>query len=150
LKVLTVIVFIIIGILVATGALGGHVYGFENYELGAFQGMGVFSTFLLAAFSFQGSELIGVIAGETENPRKMVPRAIKQVFWRILLFYICSLFIIGLIIPYNDPSLLSASVSNVATSPFTLVFQKAGLAGAAGKYHLMKSILYMESYSGMN
>ncbi|KAH8554965.1 amino acid permease-domain-containing protein [Umbelopsis sp. PMI_123] len=130
LKVVTVIIFIIIGILVATGALGGHVYGFSNYELGAFQGMGVFSTFLLAAFSFQGSELIGVIAGETENPRKMVPRAIKQVFWRILLFYICSLFIIGLIIPYNDPSLLSADVSNVATSPFTLVFQKAGLAGA--------------------
>ncbi|KAI9284537.1 amino acid permease/ SLC12A domain-containing protein [Umbelopsis sp. AD052] len=130
LKVVTVIIFIIVGILVATGAVGGHVYGFENYALGAFQGMGVLTTFLLAAFSFQGSELIGVIAGETENPRKMVPRAIKQVFWRILLFYICSLFIIGLIIPYNDPSLLSASVDNIATSPFTLVFQKAGLAGA--------------------
>jgi lysine-specific permease len=130
-KVLTVIVFIILGILVDTAVLGGHYYGTETFNRGGIQGLGVLSTFLTAGFSFQGTELIGVAAGESENPRKNVPRAIKQVFWRIILFYILSILIIGLIIPYDDPSLLSDDVTQISVSPFTLVFVKAGITPAA-------------------
>ncbi|KAG1464158.1 hypothetical protein G6F46_005363 [Rhizopus delemar] len=130
-KVLTVIVFIILGILVDTAVLGGHYYGTETFNYGGIQGLGVLSTFLTAGFSFQGTELIGVAAGESENPRKNVPRAIKQVFWRIILFYILSILIIGLIIPYDDPSLLSDDVTQISVSPFTLVFVKAGITPAA-------------------
>ncbi|RCH91361.1 hypothetical protein CU097_010598 [Rhizopus azygosporus] len=130
-KVLTVIVFIILGILVDTGVLGGTYYGTSVFNSGGVQGLGVLSTFLTAGFSFQGTELIGVAAGESENPRKNVPRAIKQVFWRILLFYILSILIIGLIIPYDDPSLLNSDVNNISVSPFTLVFVKAGIRPAA-------------------
>lgn len=96
---------IILGILVDTGVLGGANYGIETFKYGGTQGVGVLSTFLTADFSFQDTELIGVAAGESENPRKNVPKAIKQVFWRILLFYILAIFIIGLIIPYDDPLL---------------------------------------------
>lgn len=130
-KVLTVIVFIILGILVDTAVLGGHYYGVETFNYGGIQGLGVLSTFLTAGFSFQGTELIGVAAGESENPRKNVPKAIKQVFWRIVLFYILAILIIGLIVPYDDPQLLSSDVTDISISPFTLVFLKAGITPAA-------------------
>ncbi|ORZ11734.1 amino acid permease/ SLC12A domain-containing protein [Lobosporangium transversale] len=83
-KVLTVIIFIIVGILVDAGVVGGDRIGFRNWTLpGApvVNGFGgILSVFLIAGFSFQGTELVGVAAGESENPRKNVPKAIKQVF----------------------------------------------------------------------
>ncbi len=85
--------------------------------------------FLVAGFSFQGTELIGITAGESENPERAVPKAIKQVFWRILLFYILAIFVIGMIIPYTNPNLMGGD--EIAKSPFTLVFENAGLAFAA-------------------
>ncbi len=61
---------------------------------------------MVVGFSFQGTELIGIAAGESEDPGKNIPRAVRQVFWRILLFYIFAILVISLLIPYNDPSLL--------------------------------------------
>ena len=52
-------------------------------------------------------------------------------FWRILLFYVLAILIIGLLIPYTDPQLLRNEVGDIAVSPFTLVFQHAGLLSAA-------------------
>ena len=86
---------------------------------------------MVVAYSFQGTELVGVAAGESENPRRNVPRAINHVFWRILLFYVLAILIIGLLIPYTDPQLLRNEVGDIAVSPFTLVFQHAGLLSAA-------------------
>ncbi|KAI8370477.1 amino acid permease/ SLC12A domain-containing protein [Radiomyces spectabilis] len=146
-KVLTVIIFIILGILVDTAVLGGVYYGVETFNRGGVQGLGVLSTFLTAGFSFQGTELIGVAAGESENPRKNVPKAIKQVFWRIVLFYILALLIIGLIISYDDPLLLRKNVSDISVSPFTLVFQKAGIPPAA---HFMNAVILTTVLSAGN
>ncbi|MFC0417067.1 amino acid permease [Cytobacillus solani] len=131
-KVVTVIIFIIIGILMIFGILGGQVIGFKNFTVGDAPFHGGFMTmlgiFMAAGFSFQGTELLGVAAGETDNPSKAIPRAVKSVFWRILLFYILAIFVIGLIIPYTNENLAS---SDVTVSPFTIVFQKAGIAFAA-------------------
>ena len=83
---------------------------------------------MTAAFSFSGTELVGLAAAETENPRIAVPTAVKQVFWRIALvrllsssnnlvsltdpkFYLVSLTIVGVLVPYNDPDLLNGSSS---------------------------------------
>ncbi len=55
----------------------------------------------------------------------------RQVFWRILLFYVFAILIISLIIPYTDPNLLRNDVKDISVSPFTLVFQHAGLLSAA-------------------
>lgn len=152
-KVLTVIIFIIVGILVDAGVIGGDKIGFRNWTIpGApiVDGFGgILGVFLVAGFSFQGTELIGIAAGESENPRKNVPKAIKQVFWRILLFYILSIFIIGLVIPYNDPNLLgtgSVDKSAVAVSPFTLVLQKAFKPAS----HIMNAVILITVLSAGN
>ncbi|NVT51655.1 amino acid permease [Listeria monocytogenes] len=134
-KVATVIIFLIVGVLTIVGILGGEVIGFSNFTAGdaPFKGgfFAILGTFLIAGFSFQDTEMVGIAAGESATPETSVPKAIKQVFWRILLFYIFAIFIIGMIIPYTNPNLLSAEATDVAISPFTLVFEKAGLAFAA-------------------
>ena len=80
---------------------------------------------MAAGFSFQGTELLGVGAGETSDPERNIPKAIRSIFWRILLFYILAILVIGLLIPYTTESL---AASDVTVSPFTLIFEKAGVA----------------------
>ncbi|WHY59452.1 amino acid permease [Peribacillus simplex] len=134
-KVIAIICFIIVGLLTILGIFGGKVIGFENFTMdeAPFKGgfLSIISIFLIAGFSFQGTELVGIAAGESENPEKNVPNAIRQVFWRILLFYIGAILILGLLIPYTSPSLLNGDVENISVSPFTLVFERAGFAFAA-------------------
>ncbi|WP_035323049.1 amino acid permease [Peribacillus kribbensis] len=131
-KVVTIIIFIAVGILMIFGIMGGEAPGFKNFTVGdaPVHGglMSVLGIFMAAGFSFQGTELLGVTAGESKDPKKHVPKAIKQVFWRILLFYILTIAIIGLIIPYTTPEL--ATSDDITVSPFTLVFEKVGFAFA--------------------
>lgn len=102
------------------------------YEPGAFKNgfKGFCSVFVTAAFSFAGTELVGLAAAESRNPVKALPGAIKQVFWRITLFYILGLFFVGLLVDSNDPALLSdQAYSDAKASPFVLVGKYAGLKG---------------------
>ena len=80
--------------------------------------------FLVAGFSFQGTEGVGLAAAETADPQTNVPKAIRSVFWRILLFYIGAILIIGTLIPYTDPNLLRGDETHIAYSPFTMAFQR--------------------------
>lgn len=135
-KVVTVIVFIGVGVLMISGIMrGGETAGWHNWTIGDAPFAGGFASMIgvamIVGFSFQGTELIGVAAGESENPAKNIPRAVRQVFWRILLFYILAILVISLIIPYTDPSLLRNEVGDISVSPFTLVFRNAGLLSAA-------------------
>lgn len=134
-KIVVVILFLVVGVLMIFGILGGKAVGFSNFTMGdaPFNGglLAFIGVFMAAGFSFQGTELIGVAAGESENPREHVPKAIRQVFWRILIFYILAILVIGLIIPYTTPTLLNGDITDIGVSPFTLVFEKAGLAFAA-------------------
>ncbi len=102
---------------------------------------------MVAGFSFQGTELVGVAAGEVKDPSKSIPKAIKQVFWRILLFYILAMAVISFIIPYFDPRLIHASTSNLAMSPFTIVFKEFGLPFAAS---IMNAIILVAVLSACN
>ncbi|MGW7900822.1 amino acid permease [Staphylococcus shinii] len=133
-KVITIIVFIAIGVLTIVGILGGKTYGLSNYTAGEAPFVGGFSGFLgvllVAGFSVGGTEVVAVTAGESSNPDRSMPKAIKQVFWRILLFYVLSIAVISAIIPYTDPLLLNESES-VSQSPFTIVFDRVGIAFAA-------------------
>lgn len=134
-KVVTVVVFLIAGIAMIFGILGGSSPGFSNWTTGDAPFVGgapaVLAIFMVAGFSFQGTEMIGVAAGESENPRRDVPRALTSVFWRIMLFYIGAMVVIGFLIPYSDPNLLTAADGNINISPFTLIFERAGIAFAA-------------------
>ncbi|MGE7676343.1 amino acid permease [Lysinibacillus sp. NPDC094403] len=147
-KVSAIVIFIIVGLLMIFGIMGGEAIGFKNFTVddAPFSGgtLGVFIVFIAAGFSFQGTEIVGVAAGESENPAKNVPTAIKSVFWRILLFYIFAILIIGLIIPYTNPNLQS---ENVMVSPFTMVFEKAGFAFAAS---LMNAVILSAVLSAGN
>lgn len=137
-KVITVIGFVILGIILVCGGgpVGGYIGGANWHNPGAFVGntagkrfKGVCSVFVTAAFSFAGSELVGLASAETANPRKSLPRAAKQVFWRITLFYIISLCLIGLLVPYNDARLIGASSVDAAASPFVLAIRNHGIKG---------------------
>jgi len=131
-KVVTVIIFVAVGFLMIAGMLGNHHAGFHNWTLSdpksathaPFVGglSSVLAVFLVAGFSFQGTESVGLAAAETEDPSRSVPKAIRTVFWRILLFYVGAIFVIGTLISYTDPNLLNADESHIAYSPFTMVF----------------------------
>ncbi|MFB6329651.1 amino acid permease [Acinetobacter variabilis] len=136
-KVLAIIAFIIIGIwMIAKIMLTPGASAFANWSVGEAPFVGGFPALIgvamIAGFSFQGTEMVGVAAGESKDPQKTIPVAIKQIFWRILLFYIVCIFIIGTLVAYNDPRLLQAAATeDVALSPFTLLYEKAGFAFAA-------------------
>ncbi|KKO71580.1 amino acid permease [Kerstersia gyiorum] len=135
-KVVAVVIFIVTGLAMLAGIIhGAEGTGLSNWTIGDAPFAGNFAAMvgvaMIVAFSFQGTELIGVAAGESENPRVSIPKAAKQVFWRILLFYVLAILVIGLLIPYTDPQLLRNDVADVSVSPFTLVFERAGLLSAA-------------------
>lgn len=136
-KVLAIVAFIIIGIfMIAKIMLTPEVATFANWTKGEAPFVGglpaLIGVAMIAGFSFQGTEMVGVAAGESKDPQKTIPVAIKQIFWRILLFYIVCIFIIGTLIAYDDPRLLQAAASeDIALSPFTLLYEQAGFAFAA-------------------
>jgi yeast amino acid transporter len=108
----------------------GYIGGRYWQDPGAFHNgfKGLCSVFVTAAFAFAGTELVGLAAAETLNPRKSLPTAIKQVFWRISLFYIVALTLVGLLVPYTDKRLLSNdSNANAAASPFVIAIENAGI-----------------------
>lgn len=130
-KVLAVIGFIIVGIVINVGGVPGQGYigGTFWKDPGAFNHgfKGLCSVFVTAAFSFAGIELAGLAAAETENPRKAIPKACKQVFWRMMLFYIVSLTVVGLVVPFNDKRLLGSSDVDITASPFVIAISNAGI-----------------------
>ncbi|CAJ0990653.1 amino acid permease [Sodalis praecaptivus] len=151
-KVVTVVVFIAVGVLMIFGILrGGEQAGWHNWTVGDAPFAGGFASMIgvamIVGFSFQGTELIGIAAGESADPAKNIPRAVRQVFWRILLFYVLAILIISLIIPYTSPDLLRNEVKDIAVSPFTLVFRNAGLLSAAA---VMNSVILTAVLSAGN
>ncbi|URL61066.1 amino acid permease [uncultured bacterium] len=150
-KILAILAFLVVGVLTIFDIFGGKSVGFKNFTIGKAPFVGGFSStvnvFILAGFAFQGTELVGITAGESSNPLKAVPKAIKQTFWRIMLFYVGSLAVMSFLIPYTSKALLGQSVTNITTSPFTLVFKNAGLKGAAS---LMNAIILIAVISAAN
>ncbi|WWC88222.1 uncharacterized protein L201_003127 [Kwoniella dendrophila CBS 6074] len=98
-------------------------YHFEG-DLGKF--LGFFTNLLQAAGSFAGIESIAYAAAEVKNPRVALTKAIKRLFWRITIFYILLIFVVGLLVPYTDKSLLQ-STGTAASSPFVIAFSRAGI-----------------------
>ncbi|KAI0798374.1 amino acid permease/ SLC12A domain-containing protein [Xylaria sp. FL0064] len=136
-KLSATVIFIIIAFVLVLGGgpsdgRYGEYYGARLwYEPGAFANgfKGFCSVFVTAAFAFSGTELVGLAAAEASNPSKALPSAIKQVFWRITLFYVLGLLFVGLLIPYTDEHLLDSGSDATSASPFVLVGQYAGLYG---------------------
>ncbi|PWN20421.1 putative GAP1-amino acid transport protein [Microstroma glucosiphilum] len=126
-KILAILGFIIAGIVINCGGAPNGQYLGDNAwyaEPGlAFRNgfKGWCSVFVTAAFAFAGTELIGLAAAESADPRKEVPKATKQVFYRIFFFYIVTLLLVTLIVPASDPRLLGGTSSyDARASPFVI------------------------------
>ena len=141
-KILTIVGLIILAIILDLG--GGPTHdrlGFRYWKdpgamkeyigegaTGRFTGL--WSTLVNAAFAYGGVEMVAVAAGEAENPRKNIPKAVRRVFWRILFFYVLGSLAIGVLIPYNDDRLLSARKNGepgAAQSPWVIAIYRAGI-----------------------
>lgn len=153
LKLIATVIFMIIALVLVCG--GGPKDGRYNeywgarywYEPGAFRNgfRGFCGVFVTAAFSFTGTELVGLAAAETSNPVKSLPGAIKQVFWRITVFYVLGLFFVGLLIPSDDPRLISSNAyADVKASPWVLIGYYAKLNGLD---HFMNAIILISVLS---
>ncbi|MCW2478440.1 proline-specific permease ProY [Candidatus Symbiopectobacterium sp. NZEC135] len=144
-KVATIIIMIVagIGIIVWGIGNGGQPTGISNlWSHGGFFSNGVMGMVLslqLVMFAYGGIEIIGITAGEAKDPHKSIPRAINSVPWRILVFYVGTLFVIMSIYPWNQ----------VGTdgSPFVLTFQHLGITAAAG---ILNFVVITASLSAIN
>lgn len=136
-KVITIIGFLVYGICMNAGVGQEGYLGFKYWKdpgvfaeylyegsLGKF--VGFWGVLITAAFSFQGTELVGVGAGETANPRKNVPHAIRWTFWGIFTLFIGTVFFLGILVPSNDER-LTLGEKNASASPLVIATIRAGV-----------------------
>jgi AAT family amino acid transporter/D-serine/D-alanine/glycine transporter len=134
-KVVTIVALIVAGLFVMTFHVGalGPTAGFSNlWSHGGFLPAGILPVLLalqIVMFAYEGVELIGVTAGEAENPEVVLPRATNGITARILIFYIGALLVIMSLVPWTE---LDPKVS-----PFVFVFGKLGVPGAASIINLV-------------
>ncbi|KAI1158279.1 amino acid permease/ SLC12A domain-containing protein [Nemania serpens] len=148
-KLFTVLGGFLVAILVNTGAIGGEYIGFRYWRdpgviANGINGFG--KTFVLAAAYYSGTEMLAMTAAESKNPKKDLPSAIRQTFWRILIIFIGLIFFAGIIIPYNSPDLLTGT-SKSALSPWTIALVNAGWDGAG---NLLNVVMITAQLSSAN
>ena len=103
------------------------------------QWTGLLMALCVVMFSFGGTELIGVTAGETEDPRRTIPKATNGIIWRILVFYIGALGVIMAVVPWN--------ALDGVTSPFVQIFDTVGVHAAAGILNFVCLTAVMSVYN---
>lgn len=137
-KVITLLGFMIFSICINAGAGQQGYIGFEYWKNpGAFapyltegpkaKFVSFWAVLISAGFSFQGSELVAIGAGESANPRKTMPVAIRKTFWSIFLLFIFTIFFIGILVPYNNPDLTTGD-TNAGSSPLVIAVKLAGVS----------------------
>jgi len=156
-KVITVIGFIIFAICIDAGA-GQHGYlGFDAWvhpgpfveyivpgNTGKF--VGFWAVLVTAGFSYQGTELVGVGAGETADPAKNVPSAIRWTFWGVFSIFVSTIFFIGITVPSDNPDLLK-DANDASASPLVIA---AKLAGVSVLPHIINAVLLTAVLSAAN
>jgi L-asparagine permease len=144
-KVTAIMSFLIIGAwLLGTGhEVAGNKPGIGLVrDHGGFFALGVlpvFSVLQSVVFAYAGVEMVGITAGETKEPAKIVPRAVRSVTWRIGLFYVCSVLMLALLLPWNQYS--------ASESPFVTVLSKIGVPGIGG---IMNLVVLTAALSSLN
>lgn len=144
-KVLALVTFLVVGTVFLVGRfkIDGHDTGTGLWDThGGLVPTGVLPLVLVTSgvvFAYAAIELVGIAAGETANPEKVMPRAINSVVFRIAVFYIGSTVLLGLLLPYT------AYKANV--SPFVTFFAKAGVSGAGS---VMNVVVLTAALSSLN
>ncbi|MBW5483583.1 amino acid permease [Streptomyces bambusae] len=144
-KVAALVIFMLVGIyLVATShPIDGHTPGLSTItDNGGLFPTGVLPMLLVVqgvVFAYASVELCGVAAGETENPEKIMPKAINSIMWRVGVFYVGSVVLLALLLPYTAYS--------GDQSPFVTIFDKLGIPGTAG---IMNLVVLTAALSSLN
>lgn len=145
-KIVTIIAMIVIGLAMIIFGIGngGIALGISNlWSHGGFFPNG-FTGFLLSfqmvMYAYFGIEMIGITAGEAKNPKKTLTKAIDNVFWRILIFYVGAMFVILSIYPWNEVGL--------SGSPFVMTFEQLGIRSAAGIINFVVLTAALSSCNG--
>ncbi|KAG9124730.1 hypothetical protein FRC07_010465 [Ceratobasidium sp. 392] len=138
---------ILIALIFFVNLLGVRVFGELEFWLSSIKVIALIGLILMVAY--MGTELIGVTVGEAQNPRKNIPKAIKRTFWRILVFYIGGVFVIGLIVPSTDQSLFVATSAKTgaAASPFVVA---ANLVHIRVLPHIINAVILIFVMSAAN
>ncbi|HEX6016434.1 MAG TPA: amino acid permease [Geminicoccaceae bacterium] len=129
-KVVTIVAMLVIGLVVILFGVGevGETASFANLvNHGGFFPTGILRVVLvlqIVMFAYQGVELVGVTAGEAEDPERVLPHAVNSIVWRILIFYLGALVVIMAVLPWTE--------FQPGVSPFVLVFERVGIPAAAG------------------
>ncbi|WP_363349574.1 amino acid permease [Methylocystis echinoides] len=145
-KVATILVMIGLGLFVIIFGFPGEwgPVGLSNLtQIGGFFPEGVAGCLLsmqMVVYAYVGVEMIGIAAGEAENPQTTIPMAINSFVWRIIIFYVGALFVILAIFPWNR--------IGVDGSPFVQVFQRMGLEKAAGLINFVVVTAALSSCNG--
>lgn len=146
-KIAVIVGFLIVGVLLWAGALPASGFvGFGNVRESGFapNGIaGIAAGLLAVAFAFGGIEVVTIAAAESENPAENVKRAVNSIIWRIALFYVGSVTVIILLLPYSAID----GADSAADSPFTAVLEMANLPGAAG---FMEAVIVLALLSACN
>ena len=157
-KVITCVAFAVFSVCVIFGAGDQGFIGLKTWTSpGAFAPykvvhqplasfLGFWAVLIQAGFSYLGTEVVGVAAGEAADPRRSIPAACKKTFFRISFLYVGLVFLFGAQIPYTDPLLLS-SVSDATASPMVIAANLAGVTHLAG---LINAILLIVVVSAAN
>ncbi|MED3564220.1 S-methylmethionine permease [Bacillus xiapuensis] len=129
-KVIAIVAFILLG----AGAMFGGIpmvhsqpapffSNFVSEGLFPHGTLAIFMTMLAVNFAYSGTELIGIAAGETVDPKKTIPKAIRTTLWRLVIFFVGTIVILSALLPMSDASVLE--------SPFVAVFERIGVPYAA-------------------
>ena len=125
-KVAAIIIFIVLAALFIIGVLPGGGMGLSNlYDEGGFfpnGGLVMFSGVVTVIFAFVGAEIVTIAAAESSEPERGIARATNQVIYRVLLFYVVSVFFLAAIVPWN-----TTFAEDVIKSPFTIAFERMGI-----------------------
>ncbi|KAL8277353.1 hypothetical protein RQP46_010193 [Phenoliferia psychrophenolica] len=141
-KITTIIGLLILGLIITCGGVkGAPAIGFRYWkrpgpfvQFNGIPGAGgrflsFWYVFVQAAFSYLGTEIVALTAGEAANPRRNVPKAIRRVFYRILIFYVFGVLMIGMLVSPLDDNLLNGKTPG-AQSPWVIAISNAGIKSA--------------------
>ena len=146
-KIAVIVGFLIIGVLLWFGVLPASDFvGFDNVRESGFAPNGVAGIaagLLAVAFAFGGIEVVTIAAAESEDPADNVKRAVNSIIWRIAIFYLGSVAVITLLLPYATID----GADSAADSPFTAVLEMANIPGAAA---FMEVVIVLALLSAFN
>ncbi|OFO33153.1 amino acid transporter [Corynebacterium sp. HMSC075D04] len=146
-KIAVIVGFLIIGVLLWLGVLPASGFvGFDNVRESGFAPNGVAGIaagLLAVAFAFGGIEVVTIAAAESEDPADNVKRAVNSIIWRIAIFYLGSVAVITLLLPYATID----GADSAADSPFTAVLEMANIPGAAA---FMEVVIVLALLSAFN